>query len=74
MHTRGILTYQVYEQIPKEVEDFANTKAAEIRQLFVPISKFQDTRQALENPTSLERVYFNIVLEQYEKEIRERNV
>lgn len=74
MHTRGILTYQVYEQIPKEVEDFANTKATEIRQLFVPISKFQDTRQALENPNSLERVYFNIVSEQYEKEVRERNV
>ena len=74
MHTRGILTYQVYEQIPKEVEDFANTKAGEIRQLFVPISKFQDTRQALENPNSLERVYFNDVLEKYEKEVRERNV
>ena len=22
MHTRGILTYQVYDQIPKEIEDF----------------------------------------------------
>ena len=74
MHTRGILTYQVYEQIPKEIEDFADNKAAEIRQLFVPISKFQDSRQALENPNSLERVYFNIVLEQYEKEVRDRNV
>lgn len=74
MHTRGILTFQVYEQIPKEIEDFANTKAGEIRQLFVPISKFQETRQALENSNSLERVYFNVVLEQYEKEVRERNV
>ena len=74
MHTRGILTYQVYDQIPKEIEDFANDKAQEIRQLFVPISKFQETRQALDNANSLERVYFNVVLEQYEKEVRERNV
>ena len=74
MHTRGILTYQVSEHRPTEVEDFANTNAGDIRQLVVPISKVQDTRQALENPNSLERVYFNVVLEQYEKEVRERNV
>lgn len=74
MPTRGLLTYQVYDKMPIEMERFAEEKAVEIRNLFIPISKFQGTRKALENPNSLESVYFNVVEEQYTKEVRERNV
>lgn len=74
LYTRGILTYQVYDAIPGEAMNFAETYEIALQALFVPISIFKEVGAELQVPGSFYSALYQSAIKAYAKEVVARNV